>query len=74
MQIESLGSQLQLKKVKIAAYSFVDILIKDVGDRSWNDFAKANKLSIVFENVDENSQKLPKRAFAISEVYCSLKN
>lgn len=74
VQIESLGSQLQIKKVRVAAHSSVDILIKDIGDRNWSNFANADKLSLVFENVDDNSQKLPDRNFAVGEIYRSLKN
>lgn len=72
--LESLGSQLQLKRVKVGAHASVDILIKDIGDREWSDCTKADKLTIKFENVDDNSQKLPDREFAISEIFRSLKN
>lgn len=74
VMLESLGSQLQLKRVKVSAHASVDILVKDIGDRDWNDCAKADKLTIKFENVDDNSQKLPDREFAIGEIYRSLKN
>ena len=73
IQIESLGAQLELKKITVSAHSSADVLIKDIGDRNWSNFAGADTLSVVFENVDGNSQKLPDRDFAISEIYRSLK-
>ncbi len=73
IQIESLGAQLELKKISVNAHSSAAVLIKDIGDRNWSNFAGADTLSVVFENVDGNSQKLPDRDFAISEIYRSLK-
>ncbi len=73
VQIEALGSQTELKKITVGAHSSAKVLIKDIGDRNSGGFAGADALSIVFENVDGNSQKLPDRDFAISEIYRSLK-